>query len=163
MAILDPVVAFRSNWLKDQRRSRTQTVTAADMERIKTAVAALFKEVLIERLQADGGYEIVTQAADDVLLIRPAIVDLDISAPATRDPGRTRSYSTTAGSATLFLELYDSVSGDILGRAVDRQQVRRGGGTFQWNTKGTNTVEARRMFTGWADQLRAFLDTHYKG
>ncbi len=163
VAILDPFVSFRSNWQRDQNRSRTRNITSADMDRIKADVAALFKQVFTERLEADDGYEVVDVAGDDVLLLRPAIIDLDITAPDTRDPGRTRTFTTTAGAATLVMEVFDSVSGDILGRAADRQVVRSTGGRLSWSNSVSNQAEARRMFGRWADRFRAFLDMHYTG
>ena len=159
--ILDPHVSFRSNWRRDQNRSRSRNIRASDVERIKVDVAALFKEVIIEVLEADEGYEIVDTADYDVLLLRPAIIDLDISAPDTRSAGRTRTYASSTGAATLYLELFDSVSGAIIGRAADRQAARRFGGTMTWNNRVTNRAEARRVFRDWATKLREFLDEHY--
>ena len=43
VAILDAYVAFRSNWLRDQNRSRSRNVTATDAERIREDVADLFR------------------------------------------------------------------------------------------------------------------------
>jgi hypothetical protein len=163
VAILDPFVAFRSNWQRDQNRSRSRNISANDMERIKTDVAALFKQVFTERLEADDGYEVVDVAGEDVLLIRPAIIDLDITAPDTREAGRTRTFTASAGAATLYMEIFDSLSGDILGRAADRQVVRQAGGRVTWSNSVTNQAEARRMFGRWADRFRNFLDMHYKG
>ena len=162
VAILDPYVAFRSNWQRDQNRSRrSRRIRASDMERIRADVASLFKEVFTERLQADDGYEVVDEADYDVLLLRPAIVDLDITAPDIRAPGRTRTFTASTGAATLFIELFDSVSGDLLGRAADRRVARTPGTGLTWSNGVTNTAEARRIFRRWADQLRRFLDAHY--
>mgnify|MGYP001811773091 CR=1 FL=1 len=162
VAILDPLVSFRSNWQRDQNRSRSRNITSSDMERIKTDVSALFKQVFTERLEADNGYEVVDEAGDDVLLIRPAIIDLDVTAPDTRAPGRTRTFTASSGAATLYMEIFDSVSGDILGRAADRQVVRQAGSTLTWSNSVTNQAEARRMFGRWAERFRKFMDSHYK-
>lgn len=162
VAILDPFVSFRSNWQRDQNRSRSRNISSNEMERIKTDVAALFKQVFTERLEADDGYQVVDVAGEDVLLIRPAIIDLDITAPDTRAPGRTRTFTASAGAATLYMELFDSYSGDIIGRAADRQVVRQTGGRLTWSNSVTNQAEARRMIGRWADRFRNFLDSHYK-
>jgi len=69
------------------------------MEKIKADVAELFREVFTEKLGMDGGYEIVEAAGDDVLLVRPAIIDLDITAPDTMSAGRSRTYTSSAGTA----------------------------------------------------------------
>ena len=160
--ILEPYVAFRSNWQRSQNRgSRRNRVSNRDMERIKTDTANLFRDVFIEQLQADGGFEIVEETGDDVLLLRPAIIDLDITAPDVMTAGRHRTFSSSAGAATLYIELFDSVSGQIIGRAADRQAVRSMGGSVSWSNRVTNTADARRMFRGWADTLRAFLDQYY--
>ena len=161
VAILDPFVAFRSNWQRDQNRSRTSRVSANDMERIKADVAHLFKQVFTERLEADGGFEVVNGANTDVLLLRPAIIDLDITAPDTMRAGRSRTFTASSGAATLYLELFDSLSGQIIGRAVDRQGVRSAGGTVSWSSRVTNSADAQRIFGRWADTLRDFLDRHY--
>lgn len=161
VAILEPYVAFRSNWQRDQNRSRTRNISTQDMERIKTNVADLLERVFTERLEA-GGYEVVDVAGEDVLLLRPAIIDLDVTAPDTMSAGRSRTFTTSTGAATLYIELFDSHSGDIIGRAADRESVRRNAGNLSWSNSVTNTAEAQRMFGGWADLLVAFLDAHYK-
>jgi hypothetical protein len=161
VAILEPFVAFRSNWQRDQNRSRSRNISARDMERIKADVATLFERVFTERLEA-AGYEVVDGASEDVLLVRPAIIDLDITAPDTRTAGRSRNFTASTGAATLYIQLFDSVSGDIIGRAADRQAARRAGGSLSWSNSVTNTADARRMMGGWADNLVGFLDAHYK-
>ena len=161
VAILEPFVAFRSNWQRDQNRSRSRNISSRDMERIKSDVATLFERVFTERLEA-AGYEVVEGANEDVLLVRPAIIDLDITAPDNRTAGRSRTFTASTGAATLYIQLFDSLTGDIIGRAADRQAVRRAGGNVTWSNSVTNTADARRMMGGWADNLVGFLDAHYK-
>jgi Protein of unknown function (DUF3313) len=161
VAILEPLVSFRSNWQRDQNRSRSRNISARDMERIKADVATLFERVFTERLEA-AGYEVVNMANEDVLLLRPAIVDLDITAPDTRSAGRSRTFTASTGAATLYMQLFDSLSGDLIGRAADRQAVRSAGGMVTWSNSVTNTAEASRMMGGWADKLVSFLQSHYK-
>jgi hypothetical protein len=74
VAILDPHVAFRANWQRDQNRNRSRNIRSADMERIKADVAALFREVFTEQLEA-AGYEIVNVANEDVLILYLQLVD----------------------------------------------------------------------------------------
>ena len=164
--ILDTFVAFQSGWQRDQRggtRSSSTRVSARDMERIKTRVSELFNSVLIERLEADDGFEVVSEADYDVLLIRAAIIDLDIAAPDTSSAGRSRTFTADSSVATLYIELYDSVSGQIIGRAYDRQATRNPSGRMTWSNRASNTADARRVFSSWADTLREFLDSHYSG
>jgi hypothetical protein len=160
--ILAPYVAFRSHWKRDQNRERPHRLKSSDIERIKRDVAALFDKVFKEELEAHDGYQVVEVIGDDVLLLRPAIIDVDISTPDTLDSERGHTYSTSTGAATLYIELFDSVSGQIIGRASDRQNIRKSAGSIAWTNRATNTADGRRLFRSWAGLLRNFLDQHYK-
>jgi hypothetical protein len=164
VAILEPYVAFRSNWQRDQNRARRGgNVSARDMENIRAGVSNLLRDVFVEALEANDGYEVVDDVGYDVLLVRPAIIDLDVAAPDVASAGRNQEFTTTAGSATLYIELFDSASGKIIGRAADRRAAQRPGGIMMRANRVTNVSDARRMFRVWADRLREFLDSHYTG
>lgn len=160
VALIRPTVAFRSNWQRDQNRSRSRNVRASDVERIKEDVADLFMNVFTEQLEA-AGYDVVNYGDEDVLIIRPAVIDLDVTAPDTRSAGRSRTYTASTGAATLFIEMFDSMTGDLIGRAIDRRAARRSGGFAMQSNRVTNRADARREFRAWADQLIEFLDQHY--
>jgi len=161
VVVLRPHVAFRSDWLRRQNRtSRSRNVRASDAERIKEDVADLLKDVFVEQLEA-AGYEVVNYEDDDVLILRPTILDLDVTAPDVRSAGRSSTYTATTGAATLLLELFDSTTGDIVGRAVDRRSAGRSGGFATRSNRVTNRADARREFRVWADKLIEFLDQHY--
>ena len=162
--ILDTFVSFRSGWERDQRRgTRGTRISARDMERIKSRVSELFNSVFVEVLEADDGFEIVSEPDYDVLLVRAAIIDLDVTAPDTSAAGRSRTYTADSGAATLYIELFDSVSGQIVGRAFDRQGARNPGNMMRWTSRASNTADARRVFRGWANTFRGFLESHYDG
>ncbi len=158
-------VAFRQNWLRDHKRQNIYSVTPKDMEKIKQAAAELFREVFVRELEADGGYPVVDAPDAGVLLLRPALVDLDVAAPDTgRQPGRMSTFVTSAGSATLFLEIYDSVGGEILARVLDRQAARSAGNFMQYADRVTNRNEAEKILAGWAGLLRQrFDEIHGRG
>jgi hypothetical protein len=152
VGLLDAFVSFRRNWRMNHQGIRTR-----DMERITSTLSDEFRQVFTESLES-GGYPVVEEAADHVLLIRPAIIDLDVAAPDTRSAGRSNSFTTSPGAMTLVIELYDSVSNEILARAIDRQRARNAGNSIQWTTSGTNRVAARRILRRWADLLVSRLD-----
>ena len=157
--LVEPEVAFKKNWKKDFNRSsanRLDTVTSSDMERIKKDVAALFMEVFTEELKA-GGYILTEERAEDVLLVTPAIIDLYVTAPDTQSSSRSKSYSTSAGSMTLYMKLYDSETDDLLAKALDPTSDRDTG-MMQWSTSVSNRAAARRMMKPWAEALRGGLD-----
>lgn len=156
IAILDCPVAFSKSWERDQR-SRAQRLDAGDLGKIKQGLSEEFRKVFIDELQNKGGYAVVEVGGDDVLVLRPAIMDLYVTAPDTMAPGRSYTLSDSAGAMTLYLEFYDSVTGQILARAVDRQSGR-GVGRIQWQNSVTNRAEADRILRRWAEGLRKALD-----
>jgi hypothetical protein len=151
LRILDCYVAFKKNW-----KMGHAGMTKRDMENVKQRLAEEFRKVFVAELE-QGGYPVVEESDQDVLLVRPAIIDLDIVAPDTMSAGRSESFASSSGAMTLYVELYDSVSGEILARAIDREASRFSGGV-QWTSRGTNVAEARKMLTKWADLLRRKLD-----
>jgi hypothetical protein len=148
-------VAFKKNWQREQNDSGLR-VSSADMERIKKNLAEEFRKVFTEELTA-GGYAITTDSGEDVLIIRPAIIDLDVTAPDPMSAGRSRTFSTSAGGMTLYVELFDGATGEILARAADRAQARDMG-FMTWQSSVTNRSEADRMLKKWAGLARAALD-----
>lgn len=157
--ILDEAtVAFRKNWQRDQNRDRAARIRTEDMEKIKQQLSGLFSEVFSEELSTRGGYEIVEASGENVLRITPRIVDLDVYAPDTAySGGVNRSYTDSSGKMTLKLEIYDSVTGDLISVASDKQ-VSPYRGYMQWTTGVSNRSDARRMLQKSAQGFRTRLD-----
>jgi hypothetical protein len=158
IAILECPVAFRKDWERDQQRKSMARVSSKDMEEIKAGLSAEFRKVFVEELQDKGGYQVVETGGDDVLVIRPAIINLDVTAPDTMTAGRSYTLSESAGEMTLYIELYDSVTGQLLAKAIDRRSDPGMGGTIQWRNGVTNKADADRMLRRWAKALRERLD-----
>ncbi len=156
--LLDAYVAFKKNWQNQHNRTSVYRITSKDIEQIKQSTATLFAEVFAEELDDKGGYTIVDAPAPDVLLLRPAIIDLDVTSPNVDQPGRSHNFASSAGAASLYLELYDSVSGEILARVVDRQSANHPGDIIRWSNQVTNRAAARKIIADWAGLLRDRLD-----
>jgi hypothetical protein len=58
---------------------------------------------------------------------------------------------------TLFAELFDSETGEIIARVVDRREARATG-MATLTTKSVNAAEARTIASAWARILRNGLD-----
>ena len=151
--LLDAYVAFKKNWERNQRSSSALplSITSRDMERIKSTLSEGFRSVFTRVLE-DGGYPVVDVAGDDVLLVRPAIINLDVTAPDLRRTGRVEAYADSAGEMTLYCELYDSVTGDLIAKAIDRKSDRNSG-YYTWTNAATNKAAANRILKGWAEIL----------
>ena len=150
--MLDPAtVAFRKDWMKSVNTAArlSERITQEDAEKIAAAARDNFTEVFTEAFRS-AGYEIVTAPGADVLRVRAGVVDLYIAAPDTQSSGRSRTYTMEAGEATLFLEVRDSSSGALLGRALD-QRATRNTGSLRVANQATNLSDFRVLFRKWAD------------
>jgi hypothetical protein len=158
---LDPVqVSFARNWDPNRGgRSPSNRLDAGDMAAIQSGLADLFREVFREEL-ARGGYQLVEEAGPDTLRVTAAIVDLYVTAPDNMSAGRSRTYTANAGRMTLVAELRDSVTGELLARAVDARSARSTG-SMDITNRVTNTADARRVVRIWATALRQGLDELY--
>ncbi|NCF63797.1 MAG: DUF3313 family protein, partial [Gammaproteobacteria bacterium] len=99
VAILDCPVAFRKNWERDQNdevMDPMNRVTKKDMDRIKAELSKEFLRIFTRELQDKGGYTVVDTGAEDVLILRPAIINLDVSAPDKMTPGMSETFTASA-------------------------------------------------------------------
>ena len=102
----------------------------------------------------------VSEAGPDVLEVKPSIINLDVYAP---DPDNlssawTQTYTRGSGEATLILELYDSISNQLLARAIDRKVDSESNFSRIPRTQATNVADARYAFSNWASLLVKGLD-----
>lgn len=154
--LTEPVVAFKKNWQRDQNRKVGTNISASQMERMKKAAAELFMDVFKKEL-AKGGYELADERAEDVLIVRTAILDLDVPVPDSFQATRGGSYSRDFGSMTVYLELYDSETDDLLAKALDKRESHDNLYMYE-NSRPFIRQQARRMMEPWAEALRKGLD-----
>lgn len=158
--LLETYVAFKKNWERNQRSSTSSLsmrVKPSDMEKMKNTMAKEFHDVFSEVL-TDGGYQMTDQAGESVLMVRPAIIDLDPRAPEIASSTASRTYVTSMGEMSMYIELYDSLSGDIIAKALDRRVDRMNSGYYTWANPSSNAAASRRILKGWAEILRDALD-----
>ena len=155
VAILDCTVEFRKNWQRDQNEDIPFSVKDKDVARIKAALAAEFSKVFSQELVARGE-TVVTVGGTDVLVLRPAIINLDISVPDAMERIDEVTLTASAGQMTLYLELYDSTTNELLARIIDPEEARDFG-NFVVRNEVTNLADANRILKKWADTLGDFL------
>jgi len=118
LVLLDSLVQFQDNWLRDENRGKrpNEQIKEEDMAEISQTLSDQFKEVFTEVLTDNDGYEMVNVGAADVLILRPAILNLDIG----QSVYKARSGTETSPlKMTLVLEFYDSVTSTLIGRAME--------------------------------------------
>ena len=152
-------VAFTRNWQRDQNQGRSlfNQIKNRDVAKIKSELSEICRNSFVEEL-SNNGYEVVEENAADVLLITPAVIDLDIAAPDVGTSARTTTYVASAGSMRLILELHDALSGQVLARAIDKKKARHTG-RITWANSVSNRREANQMFRQWSRMLREQLDS----
>jgi hypothetical protein len=157
-ALVDCHVEFSKTWLRDynnDQRDPSRRISEDDLERAKTDLAAQFRKIFSEELTR-GGYPLSEGAAPDVLALRPALINISVSAPDLMTPGRSTTYASSSGEMTLYLELWDSGTNTILARVMDAQADA--GFYGQRTTSVDNRAAADRILRAWAVELRKKLD-----
>ncbi len=149
--LLDPTeVAFKKNWLRDYNSSSvglSGRISEADVQRAVETIRTKFGEIFA-KAYGEAGYGVVSAPGPDVLRVRTAVINLRVTAPDIRSAGRSYTFAREAGEATLVLEARDSLSGAILGRAVDRRLA--GDTSTMLRNSIRNRSDFSRLFTDWA-------------
>jgi hypothetical protein len=159
VAILDCYVEFQKDWQREYNSEATglnNRVTDSDIQRMKDAIAKEFRRVFTDVLQKNGGYQVVDTAAPDVLVLRPAIINVQVTAPDLMTAGMQQTVVRSAGQATLYLEVWDSASNTLLGRVLDAQADKTPYARVA--NRVTNAQAADLILTAWAEDLRQHLD-----
>lgn len=158
--MLDPTqIAFKKNWQRDYNsatRGLGARVTDDAVERAISEGGKAATEIFAQAF-SDGGYAVVTEPGPDVLRVRTEIFNLSVTAPDVMRAGRSRTYAGEAGFASLAVEVADSVSGAILGRAVD-SQVAGDNSYMMSRSSGTNRADFAMVARAWAQGCVRALD-----
>ena len=158
VALLDAYVAFRKHWQREHNEDEPfeMRVSDKDMKEIRDRVAKEFAKEFTKVLSTEGGHEVVKDGGDGVLILRPAIVNLDVTAPDLMTAGMSQTVVASAGSMTLYLELYDGKTQAIIARIIDPEAADNVG-IAQVANRVTNTADFDRVLRRWAEILNKHL------
>lgn len=139
--------ARRSNenefWISDTNKQRLiDTVT----------------EVFTEELQKSESFTVTDEPAPDALIIIGGLHDIVSQVP-PKDVGRSEVWLRSVGEATLVIELRDSLSNEVVYRAVERRAAENVGNQMIRANTATTWAEVRRWARRWAVRLREGLDS----
>ncbi len=122
----------------------------ADLERVRR----IFREAFLAAIGDD--YELVDQPGPDALGVRASLVDLKLSPAIGTLPIRGRAASLVAnGELTFFMELTDSVSGEVLARAADQEKAST---DISYEGTDRSWAETEAAARRWAGMFRDFLN-----
>jgi hypothetical protein len=68
------------------------------------------------------------------------------------------TFSASAGQMTLYMELYDSVTSDLIARIIDAE-ADQNAGSIDFRNEVTNMAAADQILRKWADRLRSLLES----
>lgn len=147
--LLDPTeVAFRKNWQREVNRSRgISRISDAEVRRTIDEAQAKLRSIFEKRFR-ESGFQVVSAPAETALRVFVGIANLEVTAPDMRSPGISRVYAQQAGQATLVIEVRDSLSGELLGRAVDHGNA--GDHLVTMRTSSSNWADFEDLFDEWA-------------
>jgi hypothetical protein len=148
--IVEPLtVGFAKDWEKKHR-----DVSNREIQRMRDESRRNFLEEFSKVLLEEGKYTLADAPAEDVLLVAPALTDLDVPAP-ENETVETRSLSPRRPSMTLTGELRDSLTGKLVGRIIVIEPGERyGANELRPANRVTNAHELRISFGKWVRMLR---------
>ncbi len=150
-------VAFHKDWREDYNKTRRDLggkVSEAELQRAVAQGITKATDIFTQAWQK-GGYGIATAPGPDVLTVRTGVLNISVSAPDRQSSGRSFAGANEAGHATLFVEVRDSTSGALLGRAVDQEIAGDNGAG--WRSSVSNRGDFRDLVAEWAkDSVEGF-------
>jgi hypothetical protein len=152
--ILEPVtVSFVEGWEKNHPETSPK-----EQRRTREEAAKLFKEEFQRELIKAGKYTFAQDPGADVLIVAPAITDLDIPAPYS-DNMDMHTMAPRSIAMRITAELRDAASGKLVGRVdMFAGGEEYGMHEFREGNKTTNAFEVRNHVRDWARLLREALN-----
>lgn len=155
LIIEEPQVDLHDYWEWKNKRD----ITERDVQRIQTSTAKILREQFSEKFSGKNGYALAEtgETGQGTLVMKPAMINLNLNAPDLSVPEHKDTFVKSAGHATLYLDLYDAASGELLLRVIDHDAAREHLRFYEGN-RVTNNRDLRIMVSRWANALRKHLD-----
>jgi Protein of unknown function (DUF3313) len=150
-----PTISFIEDWAEKHPK-----VSAADMARIRAESVKMFREEFARELVRRSPYKFADEPAPDVLLVVPAIEELDFAAPDVGSEAFTRTY-TPVRPVTMKVtgELRDAQTGKLVGRVIMyRPPERYPNNDMRIADRTANAHEQRLVFAEWSRLVREALN-----
>ena len=152
--IIDPVEIYVS----------TNVDVSKMPDRGRTALAAYFQHAITRAIS--DAFPVVREPGPLVLRLRTALIGVDVGAdiPADQRGGAEGlERAVDLGKVGVEMEMVDSVTGEQIVAAIDRQNLGSGAAigseTFSRDEK---FAAAKEAFDGWAQRMRDFLDAAHE-
>lgn len=145
-----PQVAFQKNWQRDYNRTASGLsgrISDSDVRKAIDGATDVLNQQFSSAFQ-QAGYALVSAPSEQTMRVTVGVLNVRVNAPDKLSPGRSYSFSNEAGEATLVIEVRDSLSNELLGRAVDLDEP--GDTSMAWRNRASNRADFEAMFARWA-------------
>jgi hypothetical protein len=138
-----------------RRHNQTEYwISDKDKQKLEDVVTSIFADELAK----SEVFTEVNQPGPDTLIIRGALHDIVSQVPPELT-GRGEIWLSSVGEATLIIEALDSLSGEVIYRAIERRAAQRPGRQMVVSNTVTTWQEVRRLARLWASHLREAMDS----
>jgi hypothetical protein len=161
VGLLECYVQFAKDWAREYNENEpdlTLQITPEVEKRIATWLSEEFNKDFVKELSKNNDFQIVTQQGPGVLMLRPALMNVIVTAPDLNAPTPSAEIVTSAGQMTLYLELWDGGTSTLIARVIDGEADNSWGGMGVQADSVSNKAAADVMLDNWADRLRKGLD-----
>ncbi|MES1263480.1 MAG: hypothetical protein ABUL69_03935 [Peristeroidobacter soli] len=150
-----PSITFINDWRKNHPE-----VNNAEFMRLLQETVVLFREEFTREFVELGSYTIAEDPAPDVLLIVPAIEELNIVAPDAGDGAGQQTYTPVPVTMKITGDLRDAATSKLVGRVIMYQTDHRSFGEvhMQIANRVTNAHEQRLAYSKWSRLVREAID-----
>lgn len=150
-----PSISFVKDWAEKHPK-----VGPAEIMRIRTESVRLFRDEFAREFVKRGSYEFADEPAPDVLLVVPAIEELNILAPEAGDAAGERTY-LTGRPVTMKVtgDIRDAMTGKVVGRVITYHPPEQNPyNELRIANRSTTAQEQRRVFSEWSLIAREAID-----
>ena len=150
-----PSISFVKDWTEKHPK-----VSPSEINRIRTESVHLFRDEFAREFVKRGSYKFADEPAPDVLLVVPAVEELDIIAPEAGDSPGARTY-LTGRPVTMKVtgDIRDAMTGKVVARVITYHPPEQNPyNELRIANRTSNAQEQRRVFAEWSLLAREALD-----
>ena len=142
-----PSISFAEDWAEMHPK-----VGPAEIARIRAESVHMFRDEFAREFVKRGSYKFADEPAPDVLLIVPAIEELNIMAPEAGDGPGERTYLTMRPvTMKVTGDIRDAVTGKVVGRVITFHPAEQNPNSeLRLANRSANAQEQRRVFAEWS-------------
>ena len=150
-----PSISFIKDWTENHPE-----VSPTELARLRAETVELFRDEFTRELVKRGQYKFADEPAHDVLLVAPAIEELDIRTPeAGYEPGNSTFLTGRPVTMKVTGELRDALTGTLIGRVIYlRLPEQNPNGELRIASRAFNAHEQRLVYAEWSDLVHEALN-----